>query len=185
MAKDKIEMVEMGGTLAALQKQLAAEQLAAEQAKSSISDQDRDEIELRNKIAQAKAEREAAVAEQRDLDLSRRLDAATAAHPKAHLGTCVIEEYGDTFILKHNAGAFSAWQKGIAKSVGSKKFDREKNERDYVVKCVIDWNGLDLSRAMSPGGDLVQYLTAHPGICSTLANVASELAGVALDARKS
>lgn len=171
--------------LALLRQRYEREQAALAAVEAAWTPEDQAETEFRAKIGEVEAKRKAAEARKRDLDLNRRYDVAKAAHPKWHIAKAVIAEYGDTFLVRHDSAAFSAWQAGITKSFTDKSVDRTQNERDYVMACIIDWNGMDLSTPMSPGGELIRYLKEHPGIVSTLAGVAGDLAGVSLDARKS
>lgn len=170
-----------------LKQKLARAEAAREEAVSAITDEEREEIELRNAIARADEERKAAELARRELELDRWEEEARALHgPDAKIATIMIDGYDDSFVVKHSSKDFKKWEQGVNKSFVDKKFDRDKNARDYAVASVICWNGAtDFSLSSQSGGELVAHLTRNPGIVTSITSAAAKLAGAFTEARKS
>lgn len=166
---------------------LAKAEARREAAKSALSDDDRREIELRDRVAEILAEAEAEERKARNLDLDRRLEAARETlGEKAGLEAVAIEGFPDTFIVQRQAKAHARWTEDIAKaSQPNAKLDRATVNRAYAVAGVYDWNG-------EIGGEnpeftlkLTKYLTENPGIVTPINNASANLAGVFAQERKS
>ena len=175
------------GRLAALQAQLDAAKASAKAEESQLSDEDREEIELRRKLS---AEREKAAelkAERRQLDLDRRLDAARAKDDLegVPLSGLLIAEYPDAFVIRAHQSAYQRWSEAIAKAGTRKKIDRQAATRQFAVAAVVDWNGHDLSSPLESDQGLVQYLKKNPGIATSIVNEAATLTGAFNQAQKS
>src|SRR4051812_31063192 len=123
---------------------LVAAQARKAKAEASISDDDRAEIAARDELARLDGESREAERTARDLDLSRRLDAA-----RELLGDGVAliavspKEFDDTFIVRRDGKAHAKWNKALAEiASGNRKIDQAEEARKYAVACVFDWNGI-------------------------------------------
>jgi hypothetical protein len=171
-----------------LRAKLEQAKVARDAAVSAISDEERAEIEMRRQLAEVDDERDQAELEKRELDLDQRYEAACEAYPDDKITSVLIEEYPDSFVIRHSPRAFAQWEAQITQVTRGrkKKLDKPKISRDYTVASVIDWNGEDLSDPLtSRGGALVAYLTKNPGIVTSILNAAAGLAGAHSEARKS
>lgn len=171
--------------LEGLRAKLAQAESARAMAESAITAEEREEIEIRRSIALAEEQREKAEIEKRELDLERRYEAACEEEPSAKITSLLVDDYPDSFVIRHSSAAYAKWETEITAAANNKKLDKARISRSYAVASVIDWNGLDLSDPMSPGGDLVEYLKRNPGIVTSIVNAAAKLAGAFSEARKS
>ncbi len=153
-----------------------------------------DKAEQEDRAALAKEEAEAADAERvkRDLDLARRLDAARAALPGVPVDSLAIKDSPHSFIVQDPGGkAYTAWEKGIQPVALGGNPDRAAVSRDYAVAAVYDhngttdWNAETAKDTSTAGADLIALLRASPGIATNIVNVATRLAGLASEERKS
>jgi hypothetical protein len=174
--------------MAQLRARLEQAKVARDAAVSAISDEERAEIEMRRQLSEVDDERDQAEIEKRELELDQRYEAACAAYPDDKITSVLIEEYPDSFVVKHSPRAYAQWEAQITKVTRGrkKKVDKAKISRDYAISSVIDWNGEDLSDPLtSRGGALVTYLTKNSGIVTSIVNAAAGLAGAHSEARKS
>lgn len=178
--------------LEALKARIEAEQAAAAAAKSALSPEDIEELELRKRLQAAEEERERAEQDKRDLDLARREEAARETNgPDAKITSIAIKNYPDSFVIMHDQAAYKAWRELINKSLTNKKIDKPAAARDYAVAVVIDWNGKtdfmadDADGKNTVGHNLYEYLKKNDGIVDAITNAAAELAGVFREDRKS
>lgn len=177
----------MADRLDQLRAKLAQAEAARAVASDLLSEDDRAEITLRERIAKADAERLEAERTKRDLDLGRREDAAREAHgATARLSAIAIEGYADTFILLHSPRAFAAWEAGIQAAASNRKIDKAEVAREYAVAVVVDWNGItDFGLTSLHAHALKEFLKGQPGIVTAIVNEAVRLSGLFAEARKS
>jgi hypothetical protein len=169
-----------------IEEKLLQAQARRDAARAAITDDDRAEIELRDKIAQIETEAKAEEIRKRDLDLDRRMDAARETlGDKAGLDSIAIEGFPDTFIVLRNSKAHSKWAEEIAKVAQSGKGDRAAVNRAYAVAAVYDWNGEIGGENPEFTVKLAKYLTENPGIVTPITNALANLAGVFASERKS
>lgn len=172
--------------LESLRAQLTQSVRERDAAKAALSDQDREEIELRRRISEVEQERAKADLERRELDLERRLQKLRAEHPEWMIDGLIIEQYEHSFILRANHRAYDEWSTQIAKAAHSKKIDRAAESRKFAAHCVVDWNGDDVSTDISHrAGELVTFLKNNAGIVDAIVNAGARLTGAFNRARKS
>lgn len=168
-----------------LKARLEREKVAAAQAKAALTDEEREEITLRQQIASEAAERAKAELDKRELDLERRLDAARERFPGDRIVSLLIEEAADSYVVRHSGAAYQQWEKQLTAAATNKKIDKTQASLAYALASVVDWNGLDLSDDFAPAGDLAAHLGQEPGQVTSIVNAAAALAGAFSEARKS
>jgi hypothetical protein len=175
--------------LASLRARVNQAEAALDASRSAVSDEEREERELRERLARLEDEQRNEDRARRALDLDRRFEEAQAAYPQARLAKLMVKNYPDTFIVKHDGKAFLRWQQEARARVtphGKKGPPAEESTVNYAMAAVIDWNGItDWSPTNTNGHDLRQYLKANPGVATAVENAAYELAGSAADDSKS
>lgn len=179
----------MGERLEQLRARLQQAEAALDASRSAVTDEEREERELRERLARIEEEQRNEERARRALDLDRRYEEAQHAYPQAKLAKLMVKNYPDTFIVKHDAKAFVRWQQEARARVtphGKKAPPAEESTVNYAMAAVIDWNGItDWSPTNSNGQELRTYLKANPGVATTVENAAYELAGSAAEESKS
>ena len=173
----------------ALELRLAAAQAKRAAAEAAITDADREEQILRDKIAAEEAAAQAAADAKRALDAERYLDAARAElGDSIALKIVMVRSFSDVFIVRRNGQAHARWTSRLADANRSgKKIDSNAIALDYAMATIVSWNGASL------GGDvgndtapaLRLFLQQNPGIVSPLTDAAAELNGIFAEERKS
>lgn len=156
-------------------------------AKKALTAEDRNEIEMRARVAAIDAERIAEEEKRRDVDLARRLDAMREELGEdALLESLAIDGRADTFIVTHDPKAHAKWERDLAGAATNKKMDRVEITRNYAVAVVVDWNGItDFDATSLHGPALRKHLERNPAIATTLVNATVKLAGLVAEERKS
>ena len=173
----------------ALEQRLAAAQAKRAAAEAAITDADREEQALRDKIAAEESAAQAAADAKRALDAERYLDAARAElGDSIALKIVMVRSFSDVFIVRRNGQAHARWTSRLADANRSgKKIDSNAIALDYAMATIVSWNGASL------GGDvgndtapaLRLFLQQNPGIVSPLTDAAAELNGIFAEERKS
>ena len=146
-------------SLEQLQERLAQAEQKRDAAVGSITDEEKQEIALRQKLAQLEDERRAAVLDKRRLDLDRREDTAKDEHgPDAKIDSVLLSE--DSFVLLFQPKAYRAWKKVQVRAANDPKVDTDKAEIDFAVACIIDWNG-QTDFSLATGSDNTHRLSEH------------------------
>jgi hypothetical protein len=167
---------------------IASAKADLETAKAAISEEDRAEIEARDELSKTLEARQAEERTKRDLELSRRLDAAKEIlGENTPLITVSPKGYTDTFIVRRDGQAHAKWKKAIQeKSSGNKKIDSEEEERKYAASAIYDWNGItDFGITSTRGYELLKFLEKNAGVVTPIVDAAAELNGVFAEKRKS
>lgn len=166
---------------------LAVAEAKRDAAKATLSTEDKEEIAFRKREAEIEAERLAAEAEARALDLARRLDAMREFFGDGELvDTVSIEKRPDTFIIKCDSKAHEKWERDSAKSATNSKISTTDVKIEYAVAVVVDWNGqTDFGPTSTHGFALRKHLQENPGIATSIVNAAARLAGLFAEERKS
>lgn len=172
--------------LDALRAQLRQAEHDRDEAEAALTDEDREEIEVRRRIAEVEQERAKADLQKRELELERRLQKVREEHPKWMIDGLLIEQYPDSFVLRANHRAYDEWSTQIAKAAHSKKIDRAAESRKFAAACVVDWNGHDVSETISHrAGELITFLKNNAGIVDAIVTAGARLTGAFNRARKS
>lgn len=187
-----------GGTMATLLEALRARRDAArlDAERERLTKEDIEEAALRAEIAQHEEAARRKDAEARSLALTRREEAARdALGPKIPIAGMEADAANGevhTFVVKHNARAFSTWERRNMLTATNqkdpatgKKVDRAENNRTFALAVVYDWNGKIIVDGSGDFAELTGQLTEFPGLASMIAVAASRLAGYALEERKS
>jgi hypothetical protein len=175
-----------------LKLKLEAAKAAAAAAETLLTDSDKLEIEQRVEIAKLEGVARTAAIAKRDLELDRRYDAASEAMPDAKLDKLTVQEFPeDAFVLKYSGKAHADFESALrrAKAGETQKHpaDFAPPRRQYALRVVVDWNG----RTNYDGTDsqfsvdLAKYLTENPGLVTPITEMASTLAGIVAEERKS
>ncbi len=174
-----------------------AEQLAAAQAdraakEAAFTEADAAEEATRAQIATERKAAEDAAVRARDLDISRRLDAAIGEGDPRECKAVIIRGFADTFIIRRNGKAHAKWERAIENAASNdrnkKRADKDTASRAYAIESVIDWNGqtdFDASVTRDLGAQLDKFLIANPGIVTPLNNASGEVNGIFTEERKS
>lgn len=175
-----------------LSDQLAAAQARRDKAHLALSREDRQEITLRNQIAQANAEADAEEFKARELDLARRMDKAREVlGSDVPLQGVLIEGFKDSYIVRGDGKAHEQWMRDMRQLMSKDKGDGAEINRQYALKVVWDWNGRAPGDDPTSGEvlqftqDLEAHLTRNPGQITPVTNAAAALAGVYAAERKS
>ena len=165
---------------------LAAKRAELEDAKASISDEERAEIEGRAEEEALDEQIRTAKREKRDLSLARRVEAMREhLGPDSHLDELTLEDRDDTFVVAHDGKAHASFIRKL-NSPSGKKVDAVATYIDYAMAVVVDWNGVtDFEPTSLNGPALRRFLERNPGIASSITNIGSRLAGAHAEARKS
>jgi hypothetical protein len=167
-----------------LTEQIEAAKARLAQATSAFSEDDRKEQALREELAKIAEQAEELERVKRELDLARRLDAASEALGSDCVKAVSVRGFPDTFIMQRNSKAYSTYAEKIASAARGVKVDTVLAGRQYAAHCVYDWNGTTDLDGPS-GSQLVTFLAQNPGIVNPLVEVAGELAGLFAEERKS
>lgn len=172
-----------------LQQRLAAAQAKRAAAEAAITDDDRAEQELRDKIAAEESAALAAADAKRALDAERYLDATRAEFgDAAALKIVSVKSFPDTFIVKRNGQAHARWHTRLTDgSRNGKKIDSIALGLDYALAAVVSWNGRSLGGEVGNdvGPALRLFLQANPGVITPITDAAGELNGIFAEERKS
>ncbi len=169
-----------------LKARIAQEKSLLEKVQASLSDEDREEIALREQLAELRATREKEELAKREMELERRLDKAREADPEGTFEGVLPAGFPDAFIVMRSGKAHANWYQEITKAVSNKNADRQAINRRYACAVVYDWNGIDNFDNNSEGSaKLNRYLTENPGLVTPITDAAAKLAGVFLEERKS
>lgn len=168
-----------------LDARIAAAEAKLADAKSRITDEDREELAKRALLAKLEDEAGEAEREARDLDLKRRLDAAIESGiDSAELETLTIESFPDSFIIRRNGRAHARWAERTQAAKNGKKIDQSALDREYAIALVYDWNGVVEFDAITTSA-LAKRLTEHSGLVIPITNVGLKLNGTSAEVRKS
>ena len=163
---------------------IAAERARLAAANARITDDDRAEIGLREQRDSLRAEREKIERVARDLDLARRLDAIRASDPEATFAPLTVQEWPDSFIVRRDGKAHSAWERRITSEKKKGGNDHREAAREYAIAVVVDWNGASID-ATEAAARFRKFLEQNTGIVTPITDLAARLNGVFAEERKS
>lgn len=162
-------------------------------AKSTITPEEKADIEALAERDKLRNERLANEAARRDIDIEYRLDAAKEELGDVRLGTVIVDGTEHSFIVRDpGAKAYLQWEKDVQRSrIKGSGVDLAQVTRTIALVSVHDWNGITDWKAMNAektntnGNDLVDLLKTTPGIATLLSGEATDLAGLSRGDKKS
>jgi hypothetical protein len=153
--------------------------------KAKLTPQDIEEIALRSELETIESEEKAERKRQQDLDIARRMERARAKlGEKAAIISLTFSEYEDTFIVIRDNVAHRMWRKALEDKGMTGKGDSEEIRISYAVASVYDWNGEETGTPEITL-NLKKYLTENLGLVTPITDAAVELAGALAAERKS
>lgn len=150
-----------------------------------FSEEEREEVELRARIAAVEAETAKAEKARRMLEMSRRIAACKEAHPGVDVRGLAIERTKDIFIIRWDDDVYRGW----TKQPETNDDEKEKARVDLAVGCIVDWNGITdfgASGDNENGHKLREYLRSFVDVRNRVtAMILGEMSAANAEARKS
>lgn len=172
--------------MSALKERLARAKQRVDEAKSLLSDDDREELNQRAEIARLDQEADDELEKARQLAADRALEAIREKFPKGKFAAVLIKGFPDWFIVKGDGKAHAAWTNAIGEAAqADKSIDRNDLSRQYALKVIEVWNGTDRGEDPKITNALNTFLTEAPGAVTAVTNASAELVGLIAQARKS